>query len=432
MKQVLKGLSSFPGNPISWVMVIVFLAPVFLLTIKSWVTTSLFLLFFICLWPIFKHPKKYFLNRSNQFWALLACLLTPFFAELFAQMGRGEIVGPSLDGPSRMIMAAGVFVYLSRVDCLLVIKGLSYGSAFGILGVCLSIVFFPDYYWGGRAATYFVDPITLPCFTVALLGLFLFSNTSVFSLKFYFLVKLLLTLVVVYISIEASSRSGWVALAGLLVLYVIYLFRYSLKAQVFGLIGLAMALTFIYFLSDSVYSRVNESVSGVIAFFVENGAFSHEAQETSSGQRLILGLIDLNLIKSYPLFGFGDRAPFPSFDSLLLTMPYLTQEIYDIKVLAGSHSEILAQLVRQGIIFGGLTLFSLFLYPIYLHAWKYKKLTFSNSYVMVGILGFIPPILASALTIQVFNLKMTISFYGLCLAIFFGYLCWQLEREQGN
>ena len=432
MKQSLKVIGHFPDNSLSLITVIVFLIPVFFLTIKSWVTTSLFLLFFICFWSILKHPKKYFLNRSNQFWTLLACLLIPFFSELFAQLGRGEIVGPSLDGPSRMIMAAGVFVYLSRVDCLLVIKGLSYGSAFGILGVCLSIVFFPDYYWGSRAATYFVDPITLPCFTVALLGLFLFFNADEFSPKFYVWVKLLLTFIVLYISIEASSRSGWVALSGLLVVYVIYFFRDSFKAQFFGVIGLVAALMAIYFLSDSVYSRVNESVSGVLAFLIENGSFSHSAQETSSGQRIILGVIDLHLIKSYPLFGFGDRTTFPSYESLLLTLPYLTQEIYEIKVLAGSHSEILAQLVRQGIIFGALTLFCLFLYPVYLCAWKYRKLTFSNGNHVAGVLGFIIPILASALTIQVFNLKMTISFYGLCLAIFFAYLCWQLEREQGN
>ncbi len=91
--------------------------PVFLLTIKSWVTTSLFLLFFICLWPIFKHPKKYFRNRSNQFWALLACLLIPFFAELFAQMGRGEIVGSSLDGPVKDDYGGYGFCLLIQVDC---------------------------------------------------------------------------------------------------------------------------------------------------------------------------------------------------------------------------------------------------------------------------------------------------------------------------
>ncbi len=37
-------------------------------------------------------------------------------------------------------------------------------------------------------------------------------------------------------------------------------------------------------------------------------------------------------------------------------IPYLNKEIYEIKSLAGSHSEMLAQLVRQGIIFGVYTL----------------------------------------------------------------------------
>lgn|GEM_PF-1275562 len=432
MKQVLKGLSSFPGNPISWVMVIVFLAPVFLLTIKSWVTTSLFLLFFICLWPIFKHPKKYFRNRSNQFWALLACLLTPFFAELFAQMGRGEIVGSSLDGPARMILSAAVYTYLSRTNCSVIIRSLGYGSIFGILGVWLSITIFPDYYWGNRAATYFVDPITLPCFTAALLGLVLFSSDRVFfssRLNFNFLMKAVLISIVTYVSLQCSSRSAWVAIACLLATYIIYSFRYSLKAQAFGIVGLISGLIFLYLFSDTVYLRTNASVSGVVAFLLQDQSLWSTAQHTSSGHRMIMGLIDIELIKINPFFGFGDRSDLPSFEDLQQLIPMLTRQIYDIKAVAGSHSELLAQLVRQGLIFGCLTLVSLFFYPLYLFLWRYRKLTFVNRSSLAGAIGVIVPIFISSITIQVFNLKMTISFYGLCLAIFFAYLCHCLEAE---
>ena len=152
-------------------------------------------------------------------------------------------------------------------------------------------------------------------------------------------------------------------------------------------------------------------------------------QHTSSGQRILLGLIDFHLIKQSPIFGFGDRSPLPSFEELLLIVPMLTREIYEIKILAGSHSEILAQLVRQGVIFGGLTLCSLFFYPFYLFIWKYKRLTFASKSPLIGVFGIVIPILASALTIQVFNLKMTISFYGLCLAIFFACLCCYVEKS---
>ncbi|MDG1143420.1 MAG: hypothetical protein P8N92_02075, partial [Burkholderiales bacterium] len=211
--------------------ILAFFMPVFFLTVKSWVTTSLFLLFFVCCWGVISDCKYHFSSRSVQFWIFLSCLIAPFFCELIPQVGRGEIVSSSLDGPSRMIMAAGVFVYLSKFDCTRIIRSLSYGSAVGVLGVFLSILFFPDYYWGSRAATYFVDPITLPCFTVGLLGLALFSGGRTLSGYVGVLIKFVLVVLVIYISIESLSRSAWVALICLLTVFIFYNFRRDSRAQ---------------------------------------------------------------------------------------------------------------------------------------------------------------------------------------------------------
>ena len=175
-----------------------------------------------------------------------------------------------------------------------------------------------------------------------------------------------------------------------------------------------------------MHDRVNESVRGVVAFLFQDDS---GVQRTSSGQRIILGLIDIHLIKSNPFFGFGDRSSLPPYEELSLMVPLLNREIYDIKVLAGSHSELLAQPVRQGLMFGVLTLCSLFFYPLYLLLWKYRNLTFAVGSPLAVGLGMIVPIVASSLTIQVFNLKMTTSFYGVCLAIFFAYLCWYVENK---
>ena len=430
-----KHFCDFNIKPIFLVSIVVFFIPVGFLVIKSWVTTSLFLIFFICLYPIILNSRHYFGNRSQQFWILLMCLLTPFLSELFAQAGRGEIVGSSLDGPARMILVAGTFVYLSRCDLAKVIDCLSVGSAVGIVGVFLSLIIFPEDYWGIRAATYFVDPIALPCYTVGLLGLVLFSREGLLPGHFSLFVKLALTAISIHIAIESWSRSSWVALCCLLFAYVVYSCRSSVKTQMIGLTGLVLGLVVMYFQSDVLYARINESFSGLQAFFMQDdwvNTFkdpSWAIQHTSSGQRLLLGLIDVHLIKQSPIFGFGDRSPLPPFEELLLIVPMLTKEIYEIKILAGSHSEILAQLVRQGVIFGGLTLCSLFFYPLYLFIWKYKSLTFASKSPLIGMVGIIIPILASALTIQVFNLKMTISFYGLCLAIFFACLCRYAEKS---
>lgn len=405
---------------------IVFLMPIFFLTIKSWVNISGFLLFFLSCWPIIKNPTYYFCNRSKVFWMLLVCLVVPFFSELFAQIGREQILLSSLDGPSRVVLAAGIFIYLSRSDSEKLIQWLSYGSAIGTVGVCVSLIFFPNYYWGTRAATYFVDPITLPCFTVGLLGLTLFWSRKIFPGYIDLFVKFLLAFVATYVAVESQSRSAFVALVCLLTAYVMYSFRHSCKTQIIGLVGVITGFTLLYFISEIVHHRVNESVDGVIAFLSEDYV---GIQETSSGQRIILGLIDVYLIKSNPFFGVGDRSPLPPYEELSLVIPYLSRLIYDIRVLAGSHSEFLALLVRQGLFFGPLTLCSLFCYPLYLLLFKYRKLTFVTGSPLAVILGMVIPIMASSLTIQVFNLKMTVTFYAVCLAIFFAYLCSRVERK---
>ena len=417
---------------VEWIASIVFFMPVFFLTVKSWVTTSVFLLFFICCWPVIKNPRHYFRNRSKEFWVMLVCLIMPFLSEVFAQIGRGQITSSSLDGPSRMFLAAGIFVYLSKSNPVKLIQGLSYGSAFGVMIVFLSLVTFSEYYWGNRAATYFVDPITLPCYTVGLLGLVLFWGRRVFPGDVDVFCKVVLTIIAGYIVVESQSRSAFVAIAFLLATYVVFYFRFSFKLQISGLVSLILGLIFVYFISEIVQNRVNASVSGVLAFLFPDEFSSSTIWSTSSGQRIILGLIDLHLMKSNPLFGVGDRSPLPPYEELLVVIPMLNKEIYEIKVLAGSHSELLAKLVRQGFIFGVLSLGSLFFYPLYLLLWKHRKLTFAIESPLAVGLGMFLPILASALTIQVFNLKMTMSFYGIFLAIFFAYLCWSVESKIAN
>ena len=103
---------------------------------------------------------------------LILCLLSPFLAEVLAQVGRGSFIGSSLDGPSRAILAAGVFVYLSKKDCTNLLSALGIGSAVGIVLVFLYLQVFPEHYWGDRAATLFCRPdyaaVLYGCFAGAL------------------------------------------------------------------------------------------------------------------------------------------------------------------------------------------------------------------------------------------------------------------------
>ena len=113
MTQFLRNFRSSCEGANRLITIIALTVPALFLVVKSWVNTSLFLAFFICVWSGVRERRKFFVDRGARFWIILACLTAPFLAELIAQIGRGAFVFSSLDGPSRTILAAGIFVYLS-------------------------------------------------------------------------------------------------------------------------------------------------------------------------------------------------------------------------------------------------------------------------------------------------------------------------------
>ena len=417
MAQYFGNLHTFRDDPSRLIVIIVFSAAAMFLVVKGWVNTSLFLLFFICCWQILNEPRNFFINRSSQFWVMVFCMLTPFMAELIAQIGRGQFTLSSLDGPSRAILATGFFIWLSKKDCLAVVHALSAGSAVGIILVSLYLQIFPEYFWEHRAATHFVDPITLPCFTVALLGIFVFIGFPGSTERFNALAKSVLTLMTLYVAIESYSRSAWVAGLVLAEVYVLYSCRRSIKRQILAHACLVILVLILFQFSEVLRDRTLEALGGVIEFFS-----SGRGQATSSVQRLIMILIDFELISHSPLFGMPDGV-MPSYEYLKSVIPAIDQEIYKIKALAGSHSEFSAQLVRKGVLMGTWTIWALFIYPIYIIIRELKSRTLSEPDLRVALLGLVVSVMVSGLAIQVLNLKMTISFYTLCLAILFASIC---------
>jgi hypothetical protein len=300
------------------------------------------------------------------------------------------------------------------------LSALAIGSAVGIVLVFLYLQVFPEYYWGDRAATYFVDPITLPCYTVVLLGLYLFGDYSKIPKKISYFVTLLISILTIYIVIESQSRSAWVAGIVLAEVYLLYSTRASLMKQILATLALAFGIFAIFNLSDIFRERSVEAYGGLVSFLDAGGG-----QGSSTGQRMILLLIDFELIKDNLFFGVAD-GDMPTFDYLKALIPSLNSEIYEIKTLAGSHSEMSGQLVRKGLFLGSFALWGFFAYPLYLIIRGYMAQKFLGC-ALQKLLGLVVPVLISGLTIQVFNLKMTMSFYVLFLAIFLA--CYHREHS---
>jgi len=396
-----------------------------LLVVKSAFTALLFALALAALSRIIADPTRYFSGRSKRFWMMVFSFASPFVCALLAQIGRGSFVASALDGPSRWLLSACVFVYLSRSNNEKLITAIGWGAAGGIVAVTLSISVFPDYYWGHRAATYFVDPITLPCYVVALLGLALFIGLPGLSIRLNNLCKFVLYLMTLYVALESYSRSSWAALVALSLAYSFFYYRGSLKKQLMTGLSLCCFFVLIYFCSDVVSSRIDLAVSGATEFVT-----AQAGQDTSTGHRLIMLILDYELLISNPWFGVQDGL-MPPFSELLAKYPFLTYQIYEIKQLAGSHSELTGQMVRHGVLLGFICLWALYFYPYFIcfHKSEWLKVNFSVSGPELFV-GFLVVIFTSSLTIQVFNLKMTASFYSFCVAVCFACNCFMTESRK--
>ena len=392
------------------------------LVIKSWMTLTVIFLSLISLGSVVANPGKYCYAKSSSFWLALISLSTPFIAEFICQVSRQSLVLRSLDGPLRGALCASIFLFLSTVDSRKLLLALAFGSLFGVFAVFVSITLFPEQYWGERAATYFVDPITLPCYTVMMLGILLPSPLGV-PRHYGVVLKTFAVCATLYIAIQSGSRSAWLALIGLAIVMAFYVSEKSIVKLFFGLITIAFVSFGLYSLSDIVRERCDilfEALYYLIKFilpgFDDYEGLREILARTSTGHRVLIFMIDYELVKLFPLFGIADGA-LPSYETLQSSIQFLTPQIYSIRELSGSHSEFSALLVRRGGIFGALSLWALFGYPLYL-ALKLVRSHQGESRSIGWLMLFaLTPIFCSAFGIQVFNLKMTISSYALVCAI---------------
>ena len=417
-------------------MILFFLATTFFLTIKSWFTTFSFLISLFSIFAIARNPKLYFKKRSRHFWMIFVIILLPFLSELLVQLCRGSVILSSLDGPSRWVLFAFVFAHLSRMNCDKAILAVVNACGLAIGFVCLSLSIFPSQYWGWRAGTYFVDPITLACFVTALLAMFLFGWERDHYGWQRNVTRIIVIALGVYIAAESSSRGSWLSLTFVLVSFVLFSLRKSFRLQLTSLAALSIfgGILCVAVMSQgqgddresrkTAVSRFNEAVEGIHLFMTDR---SQEAMErvirTSTGQRLILGQVDIELIKRSPFLGTPDNE-LPTFDDLSRSVTGLTDEIYFTRDVAGSHSEFFAILVRQGLVFGTLTLLCFYVVPF---SFVFAHRSRAHIHELMPFFGLFLTILVSSLGIQVFNLKMTTSFYGLCLTLFYSQIIFRKE-----
>ncbi len=377
------------------------------LVVKSLVNTALFIL----LLPSLFYIKKTwtFLHQTKQIKtiALTVLILTlPIIAIAVGQTGRQDWLINNFDGPSKIFLATPLlFLFIfKRINFTRI---LYFAAPLLLLLTNISIYIYPEYYWGNRIATSFVDPNALGAYAA------LFTATCLFQIdpssKLYLPAQLYPftgTTLGIYLVLASGTRGSWLALFLVLILWI-YFNRKKLRPAIYLYSALALSLPILAlsYTHPELHDRFPSGIREVKDWL------NHTNLASSPGYRLSIYKISWQLFLHQPLFGYGapeGLAPFldkPWFDSTA------TNTAKSLLTNAGAHNEFLANLLLSGIL-GGLSTLGLFVIPFYIFI---KNSPTTNKAAQIG-LAVILSLSVSSLTIEILNLKYECSLFAIIIS----------------
>ena len=392
------------------------LVPLFLVTIRSW--SSAVLIFGAVACVIFMlRPASRSDQRTSASWydqpLIVFVLLAPVLSVAASSLIRGSHVLANYDSPMRFLVAVAIFLFAltRRINTAACLQYTAPASL--ILTLLHQFFFVQPRLWGpDRMSTYFADPLVFG-YTALTLGLISLVSINLLEKdsKPVVILKLAGLAAGVYLSIMSGSRTGWMAVPVVMVLWAYrqkYMTRKVWKFATLGLTSLLMCS--VYALSATVQQRL------LLGF---NEAFDYPwvgiAPNTSVGSRITFLRIAFDMFLSSPLAGHGDNG----YDLTALpahVYTYASAETLKLAFNSGFHNEMVSNAVRFGV--GGfLAAAMLLLVPMAL----FIRQSASNNVVhrANAMLGLVLTVcfLISSLSTEVFDLKYMASFYAVMVAL---------------
>jgi O-antigen ligase len=403
-----------------FVILCVFMFPVTFLTVRHGVHVSLFALALLAVYHFWssKRPRIQFSYPFDA--VILLTFAGLFISVLLSQVFRGAIHFAAFDGPSRVLIAGMVWLFIRQLN-ISYIKVLSIAISVGLICVFLSVQLNPAAYWGERYATYFVDPNTLGSQTF-ILGLlsFLMIGRSEKSIPLIAL-QVLGGLLGLYVSVGSGSRGGWLTAPFILLLILFLRFgdiahagqsqRQKMWLQT---IAACIAIGFVFligfYFSEKLSTRI---ISG---YFEILNWFTGANLDTSAGTRLSMWKFSFQFANESLLFGYGEEK---NMMQVLQNSPLniaANETAINTMALTGPHSDILSKLLSAGL-FGLGAYLSLLLVPFSIF-WKYRNALDLNVKQAARIgLFYITGIFIAGLSNEQLSLKYLCTFYGLMIAL---------------
>ena len=388
------------------------LAFLFYLTLRGWTNAFLFILAAFALHGMTRHMASVKAALRNRRAVLILCaLVSPLLAILFSQALRGELILRAYDGPLRIFLAGIIFIHLlnRRIH---VVKALEWGFPPAVFVLALAIMLNPDAsaMWSGRYATYFVDPLTLGQYAILYGFVCLFTidltHKDSAALKSFKYVGFFLAL---WIATGTGSRSSWVAIPVLFLLWMTSVRKMSSPLRILLAFALLSALILVaYEFSGVFHDRIDQAVADYTQYFTGGN------RDTSGGLRLSLWRSAWYLFLENPLRGYGD-ANFPPLSGIPAIAPFNTPLLEHYLARTGAHNEFLQNMLRSGL-FGLVSSLLMFIIPFSVFYRGTKSASTAVRSASVIGLCYIVALFLFGINTECFNLKYTASFYGLMIA----------------
>jgi O-antigen ligase len=407
---------------LNWIVILcIFMFPVTFLTVRHGVHVSLFALLLIAAYQLWRAGIKNIQFDYPRDFFILLIFSGLLLSVLISQIFRGAIHPAAFDGPSRILFAGIVFIFLVQLNIQL-IRVLSVAIPLGLICVFLSVQLNPEAYWGERYATYFVDPNTLgsQTFILGLLSLLMISWSGKKSTLLIAL-QVLGGLLGLYVSIGSGSRGGW--LTAPFILLLILLLRLGdvshadqSQKQKMWLQTIAVCISIFFVFLMGFYFSENLSTRIISGYFEVLNWFTGVNLDGSAGIRLSMWKFGFQFANESLLFGYGEEK---NMMQVLQNSPLnivANQTAINTMAVTGPHSDILSKLLSAGL-FGLGAYLSLLLVPFFIF-WKYRNALDLNVKQAARIgLFYITGIFIAGLSNEQLSLKYLCTFYGLMIAV---------------
>ncbi|AJZ58777.1 O-Antigen ligase family protein [Paraburkholderia fungorum] len=339
---------------------------------------------------------------------LCAAMVSPVLVVLLGGVWHGAIVPNEFDSPSRFFATVPLFLVLRRT----LPRTLAWADlSFALAGLAsLGILLIAPRDWGfGRLSSKFLNPIHFGDIALAM------GVLSVLSLNWWRKDRLLVRIIKVaglFAGLSASlitgSRGGWVAIPVVAAMTLYLRSRgKSRKWKVLLPLAIVAILAGVYVFSPTARDRVGDLSSDVVQY-------THGNKDTSLGIRLQLYEAAVRIVASHPLLGLGGdgfRDSMQSFANSGLLTPAAAQ-----LGRGEAHNQMLAYMTDYGLI-GGLAVLAIYVVPGVLFWRRLAARTEPARRAALMGLTFIVAFWIFGLTVETFDLKMTVSFYATVIAI---------------